>query len=437
MWRSASRDRLWPDLRAREEDNRGRTGADSPPAGLRADRLAARRLPIRGVVPRPQPVHHPSRHGERIFPISSGDDGDATAARPAARRRRRGERRRHRCGERIDPDALMAALRPDVERMDVQAIRAVRHAARHSRGLPGRFVQALWPGPITNEMPRGIRRRPVARRGARLRVRVAGRRQRRPGCDKFRRCRLDVARPRGTGHPSPACRSGASPTGRRPPRAWHSTPSTGYRRPGAPGELVRRCRWRDVAGRRPSSPGRARDAQSVLDEAQGYAVRAGCDRLLIDIATLAGDAWVSLARLDEAERVLGAALAARESCGRLCANRQVRPSRWRAVSSGAVSMPTPRRCSARRLTACPRRSRRATRGWRRGSPWGRRTCGRRCRRSRMRSSGTRDAAIRAPWPLSRVQPRSFIWRSATWTPSIATLPNRRPPRGRRTIRCAA
>jgi hypothetical protein len=53
----------------------------------------------------------------------------------------------------------------------------------------------------------------------------------------------------------------------------------------------------------------------VLDEAQGYGVRAGSDRLLIDIATLAGDAWVSLARLDEAERVLAAALAAAKATG--------------------------------------------------------------------------------------------------------------------------
>jgi hypothetical protein len=53
----------------------------------------------------------------------------------------------------------------------------------------------------------------------------------------------------------------------------------------------------------------------VLDEAQGYAVRAGSDRLLIDIATMTGDAWVSLARLDEAERVLGAALAAAKAGG--------------------------------------------------------------------------------------------------------------------------
>ena len=46
----------------------GELARTAAPAGLRADRLAARRLPIRGVVPRPQPVHHPSRHRRTAFP---------------------------------------------------------------------------------------------------------------------------------------------------------------------------------------------------------------------------------------------------------------------------------------------------------------------------------------------------------------------------------
>src|SRR5262245_45134570 len=50
--------------------------------------------------------------------------------------------------DRIDPDLLVAAVRPDVEQLAPRAIRAVQRAARHSRGLPGRFVQALWPGPL-------------------------------------------------------------------------------------------------------------------------------------------------------------------------------------------------------------------------------------------------------------------------------------------------
>jgi hypothetical protein len=87
--------------------------------------------------------------------------------------------------ERIDSDALTAALRPDVERLDVQAIRAVRHAARDARGLPGRFVQALWPGPtIDRDAARHVGDGFVARRGTGFCVRMAQRLERRPGGDR-------------------------------------------------------------------------------------------------------------------------------------------------------------------------------------------------------------------------------------------------------------
>src|SRR5439155_15667882 len=59
---------------------------------------------------------------------------------------------------RIDAGALIAALRPDVEDMDIRAARAARHAARQSKGLPGRFVDALWPGAVIH---RDSRRRPM------------------------------------------------------------------------------------------------------------------------------------------------------------------------------------------------------------------------------------------------------------------------------------
>jgi tetratricopeptide (TPR) repeat protein len=87
------------------------------------------------------------------------------------------------------------------------------------------------------------------------------------------------------------------------------------------GGLARRAGWSDAAegalalGSALLRRGRVRDAQSVLDEAQGYAARAGADRLLVDIATLCGEAWVDLARLDEGERVLAAALAAARAAG--------------------------------------------------------------------------------------------------------------------------
>ena len=218
--------------------------------------------------------------------------------------------------ERIDADALMAAVRPDVERMDVQAVRAVRHAARHSRGLPGRFVQALWPGPIID--------RDAAQHSATGPSRAAERASV-YGWHGAASGDLDATDSAAVASAWPA--PGELATLRRRVEAARAQLAAGRHAPGirhlrqAIGGLARRASWADAADGALSLAGallhrgRARDAQSVLDEAQGYAVRAGCNRLLIDIATLAGDAWVSLARLDEAERVLGAALAAAKAAG--------------------------------------------------------------------------------------------------------------------------
>ena len=338
--------------------------------------------------------------------------------------------------ERIDPDMLMAALRPDVERLDVRAIRAVRQAARHSRGLPGRFVKALWPRPGHEPKWRAAFR-PVARRGAGLGVRVAGRRQRRPRGAGGRRWRLDVACPRGTGHPSPACRRGASPIGSRPPRAWHSTPSTGYRWPGASGELVRRCRWRDIAGRRPSSPGpgagRANGARRGAGLCRACRLRSPVDR-----------------HRHARGRRLGEPGAARRSgaCPGRGAGWCESRGRLRAIGScvhlaGALSL------LARSLCRRPDGARRAT-GRRvrdaRVAPHeagGADRCGadglavgdvddRGCEAALpgMRRSGHRAAIAK----YSRVRPPGGR-RSGRRRPRRCR--NRRPRRGRRTIRCAA
>jgi DNA-binding NtrC family response regulator len=61
--------------------------------------------------------------------------------------------------------------------------------------------------------------------------------------------------------------------------------------------------------------GRPRDAQDVLADAKEYAVNAGHQSSLMEVAVLAGVAWTDLARLDEAESVLHAALAAARSGG--------------------------------------------------------------------------------------------------------------------------
>ena len=59
--------------------------------------------------------------------------------------------------------------------------------------------------------------------------------------------------------------------------------------------------------------GRPQDARAVLADAKDYATRAGQDAAVIDVAILTGVAWTDLARLDEAEGVLQAALAASRS----------------------------------------------------------------------------------------------------------------------------
>jgi DNA-binding NtrC family response regulator/tetratricopeptide (TPR) repeat protein len=54
--------------------------------------------------------------------------------------------------------------------------------------------------------------------------------------------------------------------------------------------------------------GRPRDAHRVLTDAASYAERANDGGGLLDAATLSGESWIDAARLDEAERVLTAAL---------------------------------------------------------------------------------------------------------------------------------
>ena len=84
------------------------------------------------------------------------------------------------------------------------------------------------------------------------------------------------------------------------------------------GALARRGDWASAAegslalGASLLRRGRARDAKATLDTAREYCrrmPRPGEDEALIAVATLCGVAWVDLGRLDEAESVLGAAVA--------------------------------------------------------------------------------------------------------------------------------
>jgi len=82
------------------------------------------------------------------------------------------------------------------------------------------------------------------------------------------------------------------------------------------GSLARRGAWADAAcgalalARARLRRGRTRDALAAIDEGRAYATSAGDEATLVDLAILAGEAWVDLARLDEADSVLGAAMTA-------------------------------------------------------------------------------------------------------------------------------
>ena len=165
--------------------------------------------------------------------------------------------------------------------------------------------------------------------------------------------------------------------------------------------------------------GRPQDARAVLADAKDYATRAGQDAGVIDVAIFTGLAWIDLARLDEAEGVLQAALAASRSSDR--------PSGWRehgwrscAVCSGAAgtrrratllaSMEPPAEATATRVAVATASSRIAI--GRRRSRWSgrerdrgarhRRTGGRTCASG---ASGVRRG-VRAPrgWRPCRRRP---------------------------------
>ncbi len=88
---------------------------------------------------------------------------------------------------------------------------------------------------------------------------------------------------------------------------------------GVIGGLARRHDWTHALGGAIAlagsllKRGRPQDARAVLADAQDYATRAGQDAAVIDVAIVTGVAWTDLARLDEAEGVLQAALATSRS----------------------------------------------------------------------------------------------------------------------------
>src|SRR5437763_290581 len=83
--------------------------------------------------------------------------------------------------------------------------------------------------------------------------------------------------------------------------SWGRSRPTPWCRP-----LCLLCRRFPIADGRRAQP----RAQAAIEHGREYATRACSDGLLLDLAVLAGEAWIDLARLDEAEAVLATAATA-------------------------------------------------------------------------------------------------------------------------------
>ncbi len=219
----------------------------------------------------------------------------------------------------VAASALVEAIRP----RDVPAAvrRRVEAAARRSRGLPGTFVSLLWGEDVRRQSPvsgftsRDARphRATIVRTGAIGRTGRVAERSPAYGVD------------------SPVAPDGAWAAPRelaglrrrlqdatRQLDAGRHAPGDRLLR-GVIGGLARRHDWPHALGGAIAlagsllKRGRPQDARAVLADAHGYATRTGQDAGVIDVAILTGVAWTDLARLDEAEGVLQAALAASRS----------------------------------------------------------------------------------------------------------------------------
>jgi DNA-binding NtrC family response regulator len=207
----------------------------------------------------------------------------------------------------LSVEALVSAVEPPVRGRPLE--KAVRRAAARSRGFPGRFAQILWPGWHEIRAPAAPSRRSTMPRVAEQ-VAVYG--------GEAAVGDLFDAVPVPCAWPAP----GELMSLRRKMETAIATIAQGRHAPGTRqlrqvvGSLARRGAWSDAAHGALALAGallrrgRTRDALTVIDEGREYAVRAADQEKLVDLASLAGEAWVDLARLDEADSVLGTAMAA-------------------------------------------------------------------------------------------------------------------------------
>ena len=208
---------------------------------------------------------------------------------------------------RLPVDALVSAIRP--QGLSGRLEQTVRRAAERAHGLPGRFAQLLWPEWRTVQAPEAAARRSSVPRVAE--------RQAMYGVADETEDPFDAA-PAGCEWPAP----GELAALRRKMERATGDLARGRHAPGirqlrqVVGSLARRGAWSDAARGSIALAGallrrgRTRQAQAIVGEGRDYATRAGDEATLLDLAILSGDAWIDMGRLDEAESVLGTALAA-------------------------------------------------------------------------------------------------------------------------------
>ena len=199
---------------------------------------------------------------------------------------------------------LAEAVYPHVA--DARQQRRIRHAAESARGLPGRFIRLLW-----NQSDYRKRSTTIVLRAAEVAAAYGG-----TACTQDPR-----SLPPAVGSPSPSDhrlwrrRMEVAVGDIQRGRQAHGIRQLRH----AVAALARRGLWSEAAEGAVALASsflrraRTRHAQIALEEARHYAVRGGRCELLVDVAILSGEAWIDLARLDEAEAALTVALtAARE-----------------------------------------------------------------------------------------------------------------------------
>jgi DNA-binding NtrC family response regulator/tetratricopeptide (TPR) repeat protein len=228
--------------------------------------------------------------------------------------------------EPLPASVLVEAIRP--RNVPVAIRRRVEAAASRSRGLPGKFVSLLWGNEVSRKSQGSSFKSQAGRQGREAIVQagvfgVTGRvAERSPAYGVGGSTAPEVTEPARS--PSWAASGELAVLRRRLEGAIRQL-DAGRHAPGdrmlryVIGGLARRHDWLNAHGGAIAlagsllKRGRPQDARAVLADARDYATRTGQDAAVIEIAILTGVAWTDLARLDDAEGVLQAALAASRS----------------------------------------------------------------------------------------------------------------------------